>query len=226
VTGPTPTLERERPEIASAIEQTFGAREPQAAHYASLLVTDGIDRGLLGPREAGRIWERHLLNSAALASLIPPGARVVDLGSGAGLPGIPLALARPDLRIVLLEPMQRRVQFLVECLDVLDLAGVTVHRGRAEAGLGELADVVVARAVARLDRLMRLSFELLIDNGTLLALKGRDAVGELEALAPQQAAAVEVLSVPAPGQPATVVRAIRPARQGRARGGRSGKGSR
>jgi 16S rRNA (guanine527-N7)-methyltransferase len=226
VTGPTPTLERERPEIASAIEQTFGAREPLAVRYADLLVTDGIDRGLLGPREADRVWERHLLNSAALAPLIPPGARVVDLGSGAGLPGIPLALARPDLRIVLLEPMQRRVRFLAECLDVLALPGVCVHHGRAEAGLGELAEVVVARAVARLDRLMRLSFELLIDNGTLLALKGRDAAGELDALAPGQVAAVEMLSVPAAGQPATVIRATRPARPGRGRDRRSGKGSR
>jgi 16S rRNA (guanine527-N7)-methyltransferase len=112
----------------------FGAAVDRAAAYARLLATDGIVRGLIGPREVPRLWDRHLLNSAAIAPLVPDGARVVDVGSGAGLPGIPLALARPDLTMTLLEPLARRVAFLLECVDRLRLDNVTVVRGRAEEG--------------------------------------------------------------------------------------------
>lgn len=208
----TQPTERDQEAIRAAIDEAFGPSVQVAATYAELLCTAGIERGLLGPREAERIWERHLLNSAALAPLIPAGARVVDLGSGAGLPGIPLAIARPDLTVVLLEPMQRRVTFLRECLAALPLPRVSVHQGRAETGIADRADVVVARAVARLPELVRLSFELLVDNGTLLALKGRSAAGELDQMRRTMGVAAELLSLAAPGQAATVVRVTRPAR--------------
>jgi 16S rRNA (guanine527-N7)-methyltransferase len=151
---------------------------------------------------------------------------VVDLGSGAGLPGIPLAIARPDLRVVLLEPMQRRVRFLQHCLETLGLAGVTVHHGRAEAGLPELADVVVARAVTGLDGLMGLAFGLLIDNGTLLALKGREARREIDEVTTTTSAQIDLLTLAAPGEPATVIRVARPPRARDQRTGRSRKVSR
>jgi 16S rRNA (guanine527-N7)-methyltransferase len=212
VSTTTSTTEFDQAEIRSAIGETFGEHTPLAIRYAELLRTDGIEWGLLGPREAERIWQRHILNSAVLSSLIPAGARVVDLGSGAGLPGIPLAIARPDLGVVLLEPMQRRVRFLRHCLDALDLPAVQVHQGRAEDGLAPLADYVVARAIASLDKLMRLSFELLVDNGVLLALKGATARAELERVSREAPVDAELVSLPAPGQPATVIRVTRPPR--------------
>jgi 16S rRNA (guanine527-N7)-methyltransferase len=209
--GP-PADERDREEIRAAIDASFDDRRDCAAKYAELLRTAGIERGMIGPREADRVWERHLLNSAALAPLIPPGTRVVDLGSGAGLPGIPLAIARPDLTVVLLEPMQRRVRFLADCLEALGLPNASIHHGRGEAGLSPPADVVVARAVASLVELVRLSYRLLVDNGTLLALKGRDAASELEQARATMRIEAEMLRVPAPGEPATVIRVTRPSR--------------
>jgi 16S rRNA (guanine527-N7)-methyltransferase len=202
--------ERDRADISTAIGELFGARAGLAAAYADLLCTDGIERGLLGPREAERIWERHLLNSAILASVIPPGVRVIDLGSGAGLPGIPLAIARPDLEVVLLEPMLRRVVFLQDCLAALGLPGVAIHHGRAEAGVSPRADVVVTRAVASLEKLMRLSAGLLVDNGSLLALKGQGAAGELEQVRQTIAVDAELLTLAAPGRAATVIHVVAP----------------
>jgi 16S rRNA (guanine527-N7)-methyltransferase len=196
-------------ESAAATRAIFGDRYDVAAAYADLLTTTGIERGLIGPREAERIWSRHLINSAAVAPLIPQRARVVDLGSGAGLPGIPLAIARPDLTVVLLEPMKRRATFLRECLATLPLPGVTVEEGRAEAGVAPLAEVVVARAVASLATLVRLSFPLLVDSGLLLALKGRRASGELKDMRRTMTVDAEVLELPAPGEPVTVVRVVR-----------------
>lgn len=223
----TPTTELDQAEIRSAIDTIFGERSALAIRYAELLCTDGIDRGLIGPREADRIWQRHILNSAVLAPLIPVGARVVDLGSGAGLPGIPLAIARPDLTMVLLEPMQRRVRFLHDCLAALQLPDVLVHQGRAEDGLDPLADTVVARAIAPLDKLVRLSVELLVDNGALLALKGAAAAGELELMRRETTVDAELMTLPAPGQPATVVRVIRAPRPHRTHASkRAGRGSR
>jgi 16S rRNA (guanine527-N7)-methyltransferase len=210
VSAATPATERDQAEIESAIHEIFADRTPLAAEYAELLVTDGIERGMIGPREADRVWERHLINSAVIAPLIPVGAHVIDLGSGAGLPGIPLAIARPDLRVTLLEPMQRRVRFLHHCLASLDLPAVSVHHGRAEDGIAELADVVVVRAVASLDKTMRLSFGLLIDNGLLLALKGSAAAGELEQVRQEMTVDAVLLTLPAPGQSATVVQVRRP----------------
>jgi 16S rRNA (guanine527-N7)-methyltransferase len=203
-------------ELTAAIDEVFGDRAPIAYGYADFLVTAGIERGVIGPGEAARVWPRHILNSTALAGLIPANVRVVDLGSGAGLPGIPLAIARPDLAIVLLEPMQRRVRFLRDCLDLLQLPNVAIVAERAEAGVSPLADCVVVRAVAALDRLIPLAFGLLVDDGELLALKGSSAAAEVAALATGGGTVViaDLLTVPAFGEAATVVRVIRPAREG------------
>jgi 16S rRNA (guanine527-N7)-methyltransferase len=198
-------------DLAPAIAEAFGANGDLAHRYADLLVTDGIERGLIGPREADRIWSRHLLNCVALSDLIAPGARVVDLGSGAGLPGIPLAIARPDLQVVLIEPMLRRVEFLRHCLGALGLANVEVRHQRAQDGLEPRAAYVVVRAVAPLARLLDMSFDLLVDGGQLLALKGRSAAEEVAAVRRESGLRPEVLSIPAFDQPATVVRVSRPA---------------
>jgi 16S rRNA (guanine527-N7)-methyltransferase len=169
-------------EFADAARQIFGDRFALAADYARLLVTDGVVRGLIGPREAPRIWERHLANCAVMAEMIPLGASVVDVGSGAGLPGIVLAVARPDLSITLVEPLARRTSFLTEAVEALGLGtAVTVIRGRAEEAVGELAtgaDVVTARAVAPLDRLAGWCLPLARVGGRLLALKGASAADE------------------------------------------------
>jgi len=147
--------------------------------YVEILVSRGVDWGLIGPREIGRLWERHILNSIALESLIPEGCRVADVGSGAGLPGIPLAILRPDLEMTLIEPMLRRSNFLTEALDELGLDDrVTVVRGRAEdADLH--VDVVVSRAVAKLATLINWTADLIVESGSLLALKGQSADDEV-----------------------------------------------
>ncbi len=172
------------PELAGAARRLIGDRLDLAAAYAELLVTDGVLRGLIGPREAPRIWDRHLLNCAAVAELIPAGAAVLDVGSGAGLPGLVLAIARPDLTVTLIEPLARRTAFLQEAVDVLALNGsVRVFRGRAEeaaAGADPLCgDVVTARAVAPLDRLAAWCLPLAVPGGRLLALKGASAAEEI-----------------------------------------------
>ncbi|GLZ01644.1 16S rRNA (guanine(527)-N(7))-methyltransferase RsmG [Actinoplanes sp. NBRC 103695] len=158
----------------------FGDRFELAVAYAELLVTDGVTRGLIGPREAPRIWERHLDNCAVVSEKIDIGASVVDVGSGAGLPGIVLAVARPDLRITLVEPLARRTAFLDEAVDHLGLSStVTVVRGRAEEVRLEPADVVTARAVAPLDRLAGWCLPLAAVGGRVLALKGSSAADEV-----------------------------------------------
>lgn len=166
------------PESAASL---FGEELPRAARYAALLADAGVERGLIGPREVPRLWERHMMNCAVVEELIPGGAEVVDIGSGAGLPGVVLGILRPDLRIVLLEPLLRRTVFLRECVDLLELANVEVRRGRAEEVRGDLrADVVTARAVAPLPRLAGWALPLLRKGGSLLALKGEQAAAELE----------------------------------------------
>jgi 16S rRNA (guanine527-N7)-methyltransferase len=165
-----------------AASTVFGDDLPAAVAYAEMLATSGVERGLLGPREVGRLWDRHLLNSAVIGDWVPRDARVVDLGSGAGLPGIPLALARRDCAVTLLESMARRVAWLEEVVATLDVP-VTVVRGRAEEPairhqLGG-ADVVIARAVAPLARLCGWSLPLLRPGGVLLALKGVSAADEV-----------------------------------------------
>jgi 16S rRNA (guanine527-N7)-methyltransferase len=169
------------PSVAAAV---FGPRLDLAERYAGILAGAGIERGILGPGEVPRLWDRHVLNSAAVAELIEDDETVADVGSGAGLPGIPLALARPAVRIVLIEPLLRRAEFLKEVVDDLGLDAVVV-RGRAEDGdvrreLGEM-DVVTSRAVASLDKLARWSLPLLREGGRMLAMKGdraEDEVGE------------------------------------------------
>ncbi|WP_422743543.1 16S rRNA (guanine(527)-N(7))-methyltransferase RsmG [Mycobacterium sp. WMMD1722] len=168
------------PEAAAAV---FGDRLETARRYAELLCTAGVERGLIGPRETERIWDRHILNSAAIGELVEPGERVVDIGSGAGLPGIPLALARSDVAVVLVEPLLRRSDFLAEVVATLGL-DVEVLRGRAEEPgvrdtLGEV-DVVTSRAVASLDKLSRWSLPLLRPGGRMLALKGERADSEVD----------------------------------------------
>ncbi|WP_245857118.1 16S rRNA (guanine(527)-N(7))-methyltransferase RsmG [Actinoalloteichus hoggarensis] len=175
-------MEGEAAAVAAAAERLFGDRLPAARRYVELLVEHGVERGLIGPREVDRLWTRHVLNSAVVGELIPAGCRVVDVGSGAGLPGIPLQLARPDLRLTLLEPMARRVAWLDEVVAELQLS-TTVVRGRAEEpgvrrGLRDL-DVVTARAVAPLAKLAGWGLPLLRPGGRLLALKGASAAEEM-----------------------------------------------
>jgi 16S rRNA (guanine527-N7)-methyltransferase len=192
---PSPTVSvPPQPDPAAAV---FGAALPRAVSYVEFLATAGVERGLLGPREVPRLWDRHVLNCAVVADLVPERSRLVDVGSGAGLPGLVIALARPDVAVALLEPMARRVAFLEECRDRLRLASVTVHRGRAEepAVLDALggADVVTARAVAPLNRLAGWCLPLLRTGGLLLAMKGDTAERELADAAPalRRAGAVE-----------------------------------
>lgn len=165
------------PDSASVV---FGDRLELAAAYAARLAGAGIERGLLGPREVPRIWDRHLLNSAVVADLIDDGRIVADVGSGAGLPGIPLAIARPDLEVVLIEPLLRRSEFLAETVEALGLDRVTVLRSRAEdVRPAARFDVVTARAVAPMDRLAGWTMPLLRPGGALLALKGQSVSEEL-----------------------------------------------
>lgn len=163
----------------------FGDALPQASAYAGLLASDGVAHGHIGPREVPVLWERHLINSALVTDLVPACVAVLDVGSGAGLPGIPMALRRPDLRLVLLEPKQRRVDFLQRAITELGLTErVTVVRGRADdadvcrSQGGQ--QVVVARAVAPLERLVGWCLPLLAPAGRLLALKGASVVDEVE----------------------------------------------
>jgi 16S rRNA (guanine527-N7)-methyltransferase len=170
------------PAPPAAAGRVFGARLDLAERYARVLAGDGVERGLIGPREVGRLWERHLLNSAAIAELIDPGERIVDIGSGAGLPGLALAIARPDLRVTLVEPLLRRSEFLREAVEELGIDAAVV-RGRAEDAavrdrVGEV-DAVTSRAVAPLDKLTKWSLPLLRPDGRMLAIKGDRASDEV-----------------------------------------------
>jgi 16S rRNA (guanine527-N7)-methyltransferase len=166
--------------VAAAAAQLFGPALGQAEKYAGLLAGAGLERGIIGPAEAERIWDRHLLNCAVVARLMPSKGSVVDLGSGAGLPGIVLAMVLPGVQVTLLEPMARRVEFLDECVADLGLGNVEVLRGRAEDVAGQLAaDVVTARAVAPLDKLAGLALGLVRAGGKVLAIKGASAEAEL-----------------------------------------------
>ena len=165
--------------------RVFGAELPRAEAYATLLATDGVTRGLLGPREADRLWSRHLVNSAVVVEACPATGLVVDVGSGAGLPGIPMALARPALSMRLVEPLLRRVTFLSEVVDRLGLTNVEVVRSRVEDLHGAwTAPIVTARAVAPLDRLAGWCLPLVAPGGSLLALKGDRAADELATAQP------------------------------------------
>jgi 16S rRNA (guanine527-N7)-methyltransferase len=173
-------------ETSAQAEVIFGDRLPLIERYAQWLADQGVVRGLLGPREVNRIWDRHIINSALVSEFIPPGATVADLGSGAGLPGIPLALARPDVSVTLVEPLLRRMTFLTEVLaDLQSLATeplkIELVRGRAEELHGKATfDVVTARALAPLERLVGWAAPLLGSGGQLVALKGSSAGEEIE----------------------------------------------
>ena len=178
----TPDVSRETP----ALEERWGFALPALRQYEQVLATVGLERGLIGPREVDRLWDRHILNCAVLEECIPQGADVIDVGSGAGLPGIPLALVRPDLHITLLEPLLRRSQFLEETVTALGLQDrVRVVRGRAEDRLVAPAGIVTARAVAALDKLVGWCWPLVAAGGSLVALKGERAQEEIDAAAPR-----------------------------------------
>ena len=190
--GTAPGAAPQPPAVAAAV---FGNALPRAQRYVDRLAGDGVARGLIGPREVPRLWERHVLNSAAVAEAVPDGARVVDVGSGAGLPGIPLGLARPDLTVTLVEPMARGVEFLEEVVRELvegpagSPGSWRVIRGRAEeravvSAVGAV-DVVTARAVAPLPRLVGWCRGLLRPGTQLIALVGEKAVAELPAVLPE-----------------------------------------
>lgn len=164
--------------------EVFGSRLPLAQAYHDSLATDGSIRGFIGPREVPRLWERHLLNCAVIGDVMPEGARVIDVGSGAGLPGIPLAIARPDLDITLIEPLLKRSNYLSEVKELLGLDNVTIIRGRAEEGPVKKAvkgaDIVTSRAVAPLGKLAKWSLPLVKVGGEMIALKGESVYEELE----------------------------------------------
>jgi 16S rRNA (guanine527-N7)-methyltransferase len=165
--------------------EVFGPRLALAEEYAELLAREATVRGLIGPREVPRLWERHLVNCAVVADLIAEGSRVCDLGSGAGLPGIPLAVRRRDLHVNLLEPLLRRSTFLEHVVLKMGLSNVSVHRGRAEDVKGEAGfemafDVVTSRAVGPLERLAGWSLPLARPGGLVLAMKGASAAEELD----------------------------------------------
>jgi 16S rRNA (guanine527-N7)-methyltransferase len=155
---------------------------PLAERYAELLATEGVVRGLIGPREVPRLWDRHIMNSAVVAPRVPSAATVADVGSGAGLPGLVWAIARPDIRMTLVEPLLRRTTFLEEVVAHLGLTNVEVLRSRAE-DVDARYDVVTARAVAALDKLGRWCMPLVKPGGVMLAMKGRSAADEVESAA-------------------------------------------
>jgi len=191
--------------------EVFGEQFPLINRYVDILGSTGVEWGLLGPRETDRLWDRHILNSAALSGLIARGSSVVDVGSGAGLPGIPLALLRPDLRVTLLEPLLRRATFLTQTVEELRIANrAKVIRSRAEDHHGNY-DVVTSRAVAPLDRLVGWCNPLRARRGMILALKGSSVADEVAAATRRLESAnlkVEVILARAhpDAQPATVVR--------------------
>lgn len=168
-------------EESVAAEAVFGARMDTARGFVAHLASSGIERGLLGPREVPRLWGRHVLNCAVVADLMEQGASTVDVGSGAGLPGLAIAIARPDLSLHLVEPLERRVTWLNEVVDDLGLTNVAVHRARAEQMVGQIAgDYVTARAVSALSTLAGWTIPLAKPGGEVLAIKGRSASEEIE----------------------------------------------
>lgn len=211
-TGPLAQL---APPPSEQARELFGERLEQAAAYAELLAGAGVERGLIGPREVPRLWDRHLVNCGRVGPELRPGDRVADVGSGAGLPGLVLAILRPDVAVTLIEPMLRRTTFLTEAVGALGLTNTTVRRDRAESArdLAGAFDVVTARAVAPLDRLAGWTAPLMRVGGRLLALKGSSAAEELAtasgALADLGIADACVRLLGPPDDPTTVIEARR-----------------
>jgi len=177
------------PPAPASARGVFSSALPVAEQYAALLAGEATIRGLIGPREVPRLWERHLLNCAVITDLMPPSSTVCDVGSGAGLPGIVLAIRRPDLQVTLLEPLLRRTTFLELAVSTMGLTNVQVHRGRAEELHDEPTwaggfDVVTSRAVAPMDRLAGWSLPLVRKGGLFLAMKGSSVARELDSAAP------------------------------------------
>jgi 16S rRNA (guanine527-N7)-methyltransferase len=205
------------PDLALLAQVFAPDRLPVLRRYVELLATHGVTRGLIGPREAPRLWDRHLVNCGLLSPLVPDGARVVDLGSGAGLPGLVLALARPDLRVTLVEPMLRRTTFLTEACELLGVTNATVRRGRADEHAGdESFDVVTARALAPLPRLLSWALPLVAPGGALLAMKGSSAADEIRQASAELTrwqASAEILRLSVPGSSTTTVVRVVPGPQ-------------
>lgn len=164
-----------------AVRSFFGPAFADVEHYVHMLEEEGEIRGLVGPREMPRLWSRHAVNAAAVLDFLPRSGQLLDIGSGAGLPGIIIAICRPELDVHLAEPMQRRCEWLAEVVDELGLDNVTIHQARAEELRGKgRADVVTARAVANMSKLIRMTTKLIAPGGALVALKGRRAPIEVE----------------------------------------------
>lgn len=198
-----------------AARSIFGDRFTLAERFVEHLATSGIERGLLGPRELPRLWDRHVLNCAVVGELILADAAVADVGSGAGLPGLALAIARPDASFVLIEPLERRVNWLREVTDDLGLTNVEIFRGRAEQAVGKFeVNVVTARAVSALSSLATLTMPLLKRSGEVLAIKGRSAAEEVEKAAKVirrlggKSTSVETAGSALLDEPTTVVRIV------------------
>jgi len=197
-----------------ALRSLLGTRYEAVAAFAAMLADQGEKRGLIGPRELERLWERHILNSAAVVPFLGPG-RIVDVGAGAGLPGIVIAAMLPGREVVLIEPMERRVAWLEEAASAIGLDNVTVKRARAEEVAGELkADALTARAVASIDKLVKWCLPLLSETGHMALLKGRTASDEIERakyVLRKARLSAEVLTAPTLVglEPTTVVRIAR-----------------
>ena len=161
--------------VEGLVGRYFPERQEEIRAFAQFLTSAGIERGLIGPREGERIWERHIFNCLPVTQLLPQNASLFDIGSGAGLPGIVIALARPDLKVTLIEPLERRVEFLKEATEGL---GIDVIRGRAQ-DVKKSADYVTARAVAPLEKLKKISWHMVKTGGALLAMKGESAATEM-----------------------------------------------
>lgn len=177
-------VSRETPPVPDVARGVFGDRLGLIEAYAAFLSEQGTLRGLIGPREVPRLWERHILNCAVVEEAIPASQSVADIGSGAGLPGVVLAIRRPDLQVTLIEPLLRRATFLEEAVDLVGLSNATVVRSRAEDFVSrETFDVVTSRAVAELGKLATWSLPLVRPGGIFLPMKGSSADAELQGAA-------------------------------------------
>ncbi len=163
------------PNVDALLGRYFPERQDEIQAFAEFLATAGIERGLIGPREGERIWDRHIFNCLPVTQLLPEGTTLFDIGSGAGLPGIVIALARPDIQVTLIEPLERRVEFLKEATEGLN---IEVIRGRAQ-DVKKSAHYVTARAVAPLEKLKKMSWHMVKTGGALLAMKGESAAAEM-----------------------------------------------